>query len=249
MHVVLSFVDKRDHKKAWVLRVMIRTRGSGVFVAWVVGMVILFGLWNPDGGAAAPRSGHRLDLGTTARRSEGASTANRKLEAQDASGGNMDASTDSDDGDSFAAVMGTVFSPDAAKSQCKVSIVADQTAVDSSGRLCNPLRLHPRTHCCPDRTEDGGSVSTSVCLGCDGERRCCTRHSACVSCCVGPANAAERAAGYANRATVVAGATLTASDDAFAYCVARCRHSSFSVVNGNRYNAQQHHCFGKNVDS
>ena len=70
---------------------------------------------------------------------------------------------------------------------------------------------------------------------CGAERRCCSLHELCVSCCM--------AGGDSFPAASSTGAP-TADPGRFRACVSRCRHSSANTYHQNQYESPLHHCYG-----
>jgi len=84
-------------------------------------------------------------------------------------------------------------------------------------------------------------VGRYSCATCDASTQCCLRYELCVSCCMGPDRAGDRAA-LAKRS--VHSAMRALAQDPFKMCAYKCRTSSGSVVHENSYRSPLKFCFG-----
>jgi len=111
-------------------------------------------------------------------------------------------------------------------SQCRNTFIRPWLIVDDQGFVCSRFEqgaFDPaNTQCCLARKGE----FQHTCSKCDETSGCCREFEHCVSFCIGPSN----------KGTLKAG-------DVWDQCLDRCRTSSRSILNGNRYLSDLKHCY------
>eukprot|EP00755_Sulcionema_specki_P000766 Sspe_Gene.25656::Locus_10356_Transcript_1_4_Confidence_0.750_Length_717::g.25656::m.25656 len=118
---------------------------------------------------------------------------------------------------------------------------------DEFGALCAPSQV-TSTGCCSERKH------LHSCEGCtsratsrdSNDDECCKTYEACVSCCMSPDNTVTNMQGLVRRRKTQAVYNTVPDGDTWKYCLTRCRTSSLSVLNQNRYRSPFHFCYGAN---
>jgi SREBP regulating gene protein len=152
------------------------------------------------------------------------------------------------------------------ESRCENTVQGKLLVTDSLGYTCHRSALDAdRPGCCSrrasasaalDSDDDDGRFSCEQCKAHDGGQvDCCSRFETCVSCCMHPRHQEqlERLLDIESTSTSTAAATAAATrrvsslartEHRFQVCVALCRTSSHSIVNGKHYFCSKHqHCF------
>ena len=117
---------------------------------------------------------------------------------------------------------------------CEHTVESPWRVADDRGQVCSWDALDHATGCC------GGGPSTA-CGGCDEATRCCPQYEACIACCLGAADVAERAQGPI-AATVKDGATFS---NPFQFCRHTCRTNSGSTLHENFYLSANRFCYSE----
>jgi len=113
-----------------------------------------------------------------------------------------------------------------ANKRCRATFIKPHLVVDDDGYVCRRAGgFDPAgSSCCTSRAAE----AQFACHECNEKNRCCREFEHCVSCCLSPQHKG----------------LMTAAGDAWDSCLDRCRTSSASILNGNRYTSNDKHCFG-----
>jgi hypothetical protein len=122
---------------------------------------------------------------------------------------------------------------------CRNTVIGNDFITDSRGYTCNIEDLDHVTQCCS--TQPKKSISRYSCKSCE-KHGCCSVYEHCVSCCLAPEHREDLRENYDKRKTdrLYRGVTTV-----FQFCATRCRTTSGSVINQNRYRSPLKHCMSR----
>eukprot|EP00892_Ulva_mutabilis_P008533 jgi/Ulvmu1/6051/UM027_0029.1 len=134
----------------------------------------------------------------------------------------------------FLASLGSVTARQGPKFECENSRAGRHHIVDSSGYVCSRTDLDFLSGCC----SDGQAHS---CDTCHVEDQCCSSYEHCVSCCLRPE---FNATALAKDQFRIHGHPNTGKwDNAFQYCMGKCRTHQLSTEHENSFIDDRHFCF------
>lgn len=124
---------------------------------------------------------------------------------------------------------------------CRSTIVGNRYITDSRGYTCKFENLDRMSHCCSTQTQT--KPMRYACKTCDTKLACCSVYEHCVACCMAPERREELTNNFEKRKNdrLYKGITTV-----FQFCSTRCRTTSRSVINENRYRSPLKHCYGQN---
>lgn len=117
---------------------------------------------------------------------------------------------------------------------CK-SVVGRKYNVDDNGFVCSIDYMDRNTKCCKDQRE------RYTCTTCN-LYNCCSIYEMCVSCCMNPKNKEVVESDWNAKKNEQLYKRVKTN---FEFCITRCRTSSKSVINENRYRSVFKHCYGR----
>jgi len=108
--------------------------------------------------------------------------------------------------------------------KCRNAFIRPHLVVDDDGYVCARNRVDLQgSQCCESRPHE----SLHTCKHCDEASGCCIEFEHCVSCCLSSVEKEKP----------------LDSGDLWEACLNRCRTSSKSILNGNRYRSDLKHCY------
>lgn len=117
---------------------------------------------------------------------------------------------------------------------CK-SVMGRKYNVDDNGHVCSIDHTDRGTRCCKDQRE------RYICTTCN-LYNCCSIYEMCVSCCMNPKNKEIVDSDWNSKKNEQLYRRVKTN---FEFCITRCRTSSKSVINENRYRSVFKHCYGR----
>lgn len=135
---------------------------------------------------------------------------------------------------------------------CRNTVQGSTLITDSRGYTCSVELVDPVTKCCPlelpawlkDHPLDWPTVlEQHSCQTCNAHH-CCSVYEYCVSCCMNPQHRTMIQSIIQSKAQEGKANVYKGIQTVFQFCSTRCRTSSKSVVNENRYRTVYKHCYG-----
>ncbi|KAL0479299.1 hypothetical protein AKO1_008106 [Acrasis kona] len=124
---------------------------------------------------------------------------------------------------------------DALNPKCKTTVGVNMFVTDSRGYTCLTEDVDASTNCCTQQSSTRFSCKT-----CDARFGCCTSYEYCVSCCMSPDKATSLMNDFNERQS---DRLYQSVKTKYQYCTTRCRTTSKSVINQNRYKSPLKHCY------
>lgn len=124
---------------------------------------------------------------------------------------------------------------------CRNTVIGNHFISDSRGYTCRIEDVDHVTRCCS--TQPKPSTTRYSCKSCDKKFGCCSVYEHCVSCCMAPERRQELRETFDKRRNdrLYRGVTTV-----FQFCSIRCRTTSRSVINENKYRSPLKHCYAHN---
>jgi len=131
-------------------------------------------------------------------------------------------------------------SPKTTISLCRNTVVGNMFISDSRGYTCRIENVDRVTRCCS--TQPKPTTTRYSCKTCNLKYGCCSVYEYCVSCCMTPERRQELKDNFEKRKDdrLYRGVTTV-----FQFCSTRCRTTSRSVINENRYRSPLKHCYAQ----
>ncbi|KAL9644349.1 hypothetical protein ABK040_005808 [Willaertia magna] len=134
--------------------------------------------------------------------------------------------------------------------KCRNTVQGPNFITDSRGYICSILHVDPKTQCCrldidlvKAKSEGLPPVERYSCKTCNDQMKCCNSYEFCVSCCMDIDKREELIEIYNERKNEK---LFKGVKTVFEFCSTRCRTTSKSVQNENRFKDSNYkYCFGK----
>jgi hypothetical protein len=124
---------------------------------------------------------------------------------------------------------------------CRNTVIGNHFITDSKGYTCRIEDVDHVSRCCS--TQPKPTTTRYSCKSCDNKYGCCSVYEHCVSCCMAPDRRQELRETFEKRRSdrLYKGVTTV-----FQFCAIRCRTTSRSVINENKYRSPMKHCYAHN---
>jgi hypothetical protein len=123
---------------------------------------------------------------------------------------------------------------------CRNTVVGNMFITDSRGYTCRIEHVDRVTRCC--NTQVKAITNRHSCKSCNIKFGCCSVYEYCVACCMAPEHRQELQNNFKERKN---DRLYRGIKTVFQFCSTRCRTSSRSVINENRYRSPLKHCYAK----